>query len=100
METRLDNEEQYPETLKKLSSALINADGIIIVSPEYKNGMPGVLKNAFDYLSPQIFKHIPLGIVTVSFDSIKLRETVSLLFLFCKCLKAAIADAQANTGKV
>ena len=66
METRLDNKNQYPETLKKLSSALINADGIIIVSPEYKNGIPGALKNALDYLKPQIFRHKPIGNITVS----------------------------------
>jgi len=66
METRLDNEEQYPEILKKLSSQLIKADGIIIVSPEYKNGIPGALKNTLDYLKPQIFRHKPIGNITVS----------------------------------
>jgi NAD(P)H-dependent FMN reductase len=36
------------------------------VSPEYKNGIPGALKNALDYLRPQIFKRTPLAIATVS----------------------------------
>ena len=48
------------------SNKLEEADGIIIVAPEYKNGMPGSLKNALDYLKPQIFLHKPIGITTVS----------------------------------
>jgi NAD(P)H-dependent FMN reductase len=66
MEIRMNRAEEMPSGLQEFSDSLSNADGIIIVTPEYKNGIPGALKNAFDYLNPQIFKHIPLGIATVS----------------------------------
>ena len=38
----------------------------MIVAPEYKNGYPGSLKNAFDYLPAGILRRTPVGIVTVS----------------------------------
>lgn len=66
METRMNETDAPPERLGEFSTLLSQSDGIIIVSPEYKNGIPGALKNALDYLDPQIFKHIPLGIVTVT----------------------------------
>lgn len=66
MEKRMDQTDQLPEGLKTFSHIISQSQGIIIVSPEYKNGIPGALKNALDYLNPQILKHIPLGIVTVS----------------------------------
>jgi NAD(P)H-dependent FMN reductase len=36
------------------------------VSPEYKGGVPGALKNAFDYFPPGLLRHKPVGICTVS----------------------------------
>ncbi|KAA1246564.1 NADPH-dependent FMN reductase [Aquimarina sp. RZ0] len=66
MEIRMNLAESPPHRMKEFSDLLSESDGIIIVSPEYKNGIPGALKNALDYLNPQIFKHIPLGFVTVS----------------------------------
>ncbi len=62
----IDNEALYPDNLKAFSAEIVNADGIIIVCPEYKNSIPGVLKNALDYLKPQIFKHKPIGNITVA----------------------------------
>jgi NAD(P)H-dependent FMN reductase len=41
------------------------ADSIVIVTPEYNNGYPGVLKNALDYLLPE-YRRKPFGVVTVS----------------------------------
>ena len=61
----MNDEALYPSNLKEFSSKLADADGIIIVCPEYKNSVPGVLKNALDFLKPQIFKHKPIGIITV-----------------------------------
>ena len=36
-----------------------------LVTPEYNNGYPGVLKNALDYFLPE-YRRKPVGIVTVS----------------------------------
>ena len=52
--------------LLAFAGALSGADAILIVAPEYKNGYPGVLKNALDYLPPNIFRRRPIGICTVS----------------------------------
>ena len=49
-----------------LGEELGRADGLVIVAPEYKNGYPGSLKNAFDYLPAGILRRKPVGIATVS----------------------------------
>ena len=58
--------DKWPDGMKEFSDHLIESDGIVIVSPEYKNGIPGGLKNTLDYLRPQSLKHIPVAIATVS----------------------------------
>jgi NAD(P)H-dependent FMN reductase len=58
--------DKWPAGLKQFSDQLSAANGIVIISPEYKNGIPGALKNALDYLNPQLLKRIPLAIATVS----------------------------------
>jgi chromate reductase len=46
----LDNADQ-PETVVALRKTIALADGIVFCSPEYNGGVPGVLKNAIDWLS-------------------------------------------------
>ncbi|WP_280769234.1 NADPH-dependent FMN reductase [Salipaludibacillus daqingensis] len=38
-----------PSTVAQFKRAIKNADGLLIVSPEYSHGTPGVLKNALDW---------------------------------------------------
>ncbi len=40
-----------PETVARLKRAIAEADGLVLCSPEYNYGMPGVLKNAIDWAS-------------------------------------------------
>ena len=40
-----------PQGVRALQTALMEADGLVIVSPEYNAGIPGHLKNAVDWLS-------------------------------------------------
>ena len=40
-----------PEAVRALRAAVAEADGLVIVSPEFNYGMPGVLKNALDWAS-------------------------------------------------
>lgn len=43
--------ENFPENVKELREKIRNADGLIIVTPEYNNSIPGGLKNAIDWIS-------------------------------------------------
>jgi NAD(P)H-dependent FMN reductase len=65
MEERLHRRDDPPPGLKEFGEKIDRADSIIIVTPEYNNGYPGVLKNALDYLLPE-YERKPIGIVTVS----------------------------------
>ena len=53
---------QLQEWIQKLK----DADGLIIVAPEYKNSYPGSLKNFIDLLPAGLFRYMPIGISTVS----------------------------------
>jgi chromate reductase, NAD(P)H dehydrogenase (quinone) len=40
-----------PDAVTELKELIAAADGLLIATPEYNNSMPGVLKNAIDWLS-------------------------------------------------
>ena len=40
-----------PATVSQLKEAIVNANGVLLVTPEYNNSLPGVFKNAIDWLS-------------------------------------------------
>jgi NAD(P)H-dependent FMN reductase len=65
MEERLRFRNDPPPALSEFSGSISRADAIVIVTPEYNSGYPGVLKNALDYLKDE-YKHKPFGIITVS----------------------------------
>jgi NAD(P)H-dependent FMN reductase len=65
MEERLRARDDPPPRLQEFSDKLARADAVVIVTPEYNNGYPGVLKNALDYLVPE-YRRKAFGIVTVS----------------------------------
>jgi chromate reductase len=59
-----------PEPVRRLKQAITQCDGLVIGSPEYNYGMPGVLKNAIDWASRPGFasplKGKPALIITTS----------------------------------
>jgi chromate reductase, NAD(P)H dehydrogenase (quinone) len=61
---------ESPETVEALKSAIANADGLIIVTPEYNYSVPGVLKNAIDWASrpayASVLKGKPVFVVSTS----------------------------------
>ena len=83
MEERLRFDESPPPRVREFSEKIARADSIVIVTPEYNHGYPGVLKNALDYLLPE-YKRKPIGIVTVSggnFGGINCLEQLRLVTL-------------------
>ncbi len=40
----------FPESVLRWRAALVAADAVVISSPEYAHGVPGVLKNALDWV--------------------------------------------------
>ena len=58
-----------PAAVTELKNQLIDADGILLVTPEYNGSMPGVLKNAIDWLSrpgddiPKVFGGKPVAVM-------------------------------------
>ena len=65
MEERLHRRNDPPPRLQEFGDKIGRADSLVIVTPEYNNGYPGVLKNALDYLLPE-YERKPIGIATVS----------------------------------
>ena len=65
MEERLGKIDPAPAGVPELGAKIQAADALIIVSPEYNHGYPGVLKNALDYFYAQ-YKRTPVALVTVS----------------------------------
>ena len=63
-----------PEAVAALKRKVIAADGVLLSTPEYNYGMPGVFKNAIDWLSrtspvgniPSVFGGRPFAIVGAS----------------------------------
>lgn len=48
-----DLEQEYgmPAAVEELKARIANSDALLIATPEYNGGVPGVLKNAFDWMS-------------------------------------------------
>jgi chromate reductase, NAD(P)H dehydrogenase (quinone) len=44
-------EKGFPPIVTRTADAIRKADGVIVVTPEYNHSIPGVLKNAIDWIS-------------------------------------------------
>jgi chromate reductase len=59
-----------PDTVVAIKAAIAEADGLIIVTPEYNYSVPGVLKNAIDWASrpgyASVLRDKPVFIASVS----------------------------------
>lgn len=56
--------EEKPAEFARFSQAVLDAHGLVVVTPEYNGGMPGVLKYFIDMLEfPESFEHRPVCFV-------------------------------------
>jgi chromate reductase len=59
-----------PEGVARFKQAMRDADGVLMVTPEYNHGVPGVMKNAVDWASRPPkgapLEHKPVGIIGAS----------------------------------
>jgi len=60
-------EEQANEpVVKSLRQAVLEADAVLLLSPEYHSAMSGALKNALDFLGSTQFLHKPVGLLAIA----------------------------------
>jgi NAD(P)H-dependent FMN reductase len=64
--------EGIPEKVSELKELAAACDGLILFTPEYNNSLPGVFKNAIDWMSrpssdiPRIFRAKPIAVLGAS----------------------------------
>jgi chromate reductase len=65
-----DQEIDAPEAVAALRAAIADADGVFFVTPEYNSSIPGVLKNALDWVSRPIasntMRNTPVAVIGAS----------------------------------
>jgi chromate reductase, NAD(P)H dehydrogenase (quinone) len=65
----VERDRGIPDSVTELKNRIAGADGLLLATPEYNNSMPGVLKNAIDWLSrppkdiPRVFGGKPVAIM-------------------------------------
>lgn len=65
----LEAEHGIPDPVRLLQDRIAAADGLLLVTPEYNNSIPGVFKNAIDWLSrpvqdtPPVFAGKPVALM-------------------------------------
>lgn len=47
----LETEHGIPQAVEALKESIVESDGLILATPEYNQGLPGVMKNTLDWLS-------------------------------------------------
>lgn len=58
---------EKPAALKPFTDAILAADGLVVITPEYNGGVPGILKLFIDMLPfPESFEHRPVCFVGVA----------------------------------
>jgi chromate reductase, NAD(P)H dehydrogenase (quinone) len=61
--------EGIPQPVEELKAKIAAADALLLVTPEYNNSIPGVMKNAIDWLSrppvdvPRVFGGRPIALM-------------------------------------
>jgi chromate reductase len=68
----LEASQGIPSAVQALKKRIEQTDGLLLVTPEYNNSIPGVFKNAIDWLSrppadiARVFGERPVGVIGAS----------------------------------
>jgi chromate reductase, NAD(P)H dehydrogenase (quinone) len=68
----LERDQGTPAAVRALKDRILATDGLLLVTPEYNGGVPGVFKNAVDWLSrptpglPDVFKGRAVAVIGAS----------------------------------
>jgi NAD(P)H-dependent FMN reductase len=77
---------QKPASFVPFGDAILKAKGVVIVTPEYNGGMPGVLKYFIDMLKfPESFEHRPVcfvGLAAGMWGAIRPVEHLQQIFAY------------------
>ena len=65
----IEENDGIPQIVTELKDRVASADGLLLVTPEYNNSIPGVFKNTIDWLSrppkdrPRVYGNKPVGLI-------------------------------------
>jgi NAD(P)H-dependent FMN reductase len=68
----LEASQGVPGVVESVKARIAAADGLLLVSPEYNNSLPGAFKNAIDWLSrppkdqARVFARLPVALIGAS----------------------------------
>ena len=68
----IEQRDGLPAAVNELKERVVSSDGVLLCTPEYNNGIPGVFKNAIDWLSrpaddiPRVFGDRPFAVIGAS----------------------------------
>lgn len=68
----LEEADGIPAAVLELQARIMACDGLLLVTPEYNNSIPGVFKNALDWasrppaVSEQVFRDRPVAVIGAS----------------------------------
>ncbi|BAU28539.1 NAD(P)H-dependent FMN reductase [Aneurinibacillus soli] len=89
----IDIDDHEPPAVKDLRTQLKEADGVLICTPEYGNGVPGVLKNALDWIvSSGEFMNKPTAVISASPSPMGGDKAHASLLLTLKMIDATIVE--------
>ncbi len=78
--------EKTPESFKPFTDAVLTADGLVVVTPEYNGGIPGILKYFIDMLPfPESFANRPvcfIGLAAGLWGAMRPAEQLQQIFTY------------------
>jgi chromate reductase, NAD(P)H dehydrogenase (quinone) len=97
-----DDFEPAPAAVTDLRNAIGEADAVLIVTPEYNSSIPGVLKNALDWVSRPIvtntLRNKPVAVVGASTGAFGAVWAQAELRKVLSAIGARVVDAEVAVG--